>query len=351
MSKKKRSFSGWRSASWTGDGWTTSSTPSTSPKVERNDEPLIKVGVVKACPYAAGSQGILRIPTGIVAQMAHTVRHEAHNEWAIILLGKREENGLVVTVEDFLVPANQQRSGGEVDLPHITLSSDVVGVVHSHHSMGAFFSEKDRTELNTRFPVSLVISYRNGSHEAAWLGWEYLCTGKIKLPCGKLGEVPFKVLPIGEGAENWPLKWEPRLAAQSGFTSLGDCSKWELDTQGDTFYAVKRGACGLIGPKQPQSAVFGRVAGIEAKLPPPLAATPLLSTQGGYTVIDKREALVRQLGDGGYDVPEETQGERLDRENAQIRREVLADLRKEEAEAKEKAERGVSPWQRWTLRG
>lgn len=56
---------------------------------------------------------------------------------------------------------------------------DIVAVIHSHHSMGAFFSSMDRETVNMNHPVSIVVSSKGNS-------LEFKAVRKLQLPCGMI---------------------------------------------------------------------------------------------------------------------------------------------------------------------
>jgi proteasome lid subunit RPN8/RPN11 len=183
---------------------------------------MFKVDVVEDCPHT-GASGQLILPHHIIAALAGAVQDA--QEWMALLKGKRSDDGLVTTVTHFKVP-DHYRSAGAVELVrHEPLTDDIVGVVHSHHSFGAFFSYTDNTELNTRFPVSIVVARprQSSKDEFYSLGFDYKAEGKVVLPCGSVGKVDYYVVP-----DPLPKNWTPIAPAnfenpKTG--SIGDCSK------------------------------------------------------------------------------------------------------------------------------
>src|SRR2546423_1387749 len=114
---------------------------------------MFKQQVVTDCPHTRKAQGVVLMSPELISQLAAAV-HDV-DEWAILLTGERRRQGYEVEVTGYRLPL-QKRSGGEVMLPEFDLESDVVGVIHSHHKLGAFFSTTDKTKLNLRFPMSIV---------------------------------------------------------------------------------------------------------------------------------------------------------------------------------------------------
>lgn len=204
---------------------------------------MISLKPVKDCPHSRKAIGVVSMPPELIAQLAAAVKDT--DEWAILLLGERLNNGYEVNVSDYRVPP-QSRSGGHVSIDEFDNDAEIVGVVHSHHSMGAFFSGTDTATLNPRFPVSIVIAHG----ATTYLGFKYLGTGKVILPCGSVGEIEFKIQPLTG----------PVVASVSQVThetdNLGDCNR-HSDTAEDAFHVRKTASCGLAEPQYLRAAAFG----------------------------------------------------------------------------------------------
>ena len=209
-----------------------------------------EIEVVDECPVTKGSSGVLTMTREHIAMIAGAVRDKI--EWMVLLHGERSDDGYEVTVQRFTVPA-QYRSSGEVELAQdIVLPDDCVGVMHSHHRMGAFFSSTDRNELNPRFPSSIVVAVANNN-----LGFDYRASGKVKLPCGAMGLVDFELAVAGV----------ERFAAEAVKGQHADLSKDGLKGCTHRYYAVHpenaylavdQTQCGLtVGEEIEMPLVFG----------------------------------------------------------------------------------------------
>lgn len=175
---------------------------------------MFKLEVVRDCPVTRSSQGVLTFDKATVGMIAGAVRDNI--EWIVLLNGKRSDDGFEVLVERITVP-QQYRSGGHAEMTELDLAADVVGVMHSHHQMGAFFSGTDRNSLNPRFPTSIVVAIDRSN-----LGFEYQAEGKVKLPCGSLGVVPFKVS-VADAGERFV---QAVVRGRDDGGRLGGCNKW-----------------------------------------------------------------------------------------------------------------------------
>lgn len=212
-----------------------------------------KIETVSDCPVTRGSRGVLTMTADQIAMVAGAVRDNI--EWMLLLHGERSADGYSVRVDRFTVP-KQHRDGAEVEMAEeVVLADDVVGVMHSHHRMGAFFSRTDVTELNPRFPSSIVVAIADNN-----LGFAYKATGRVVLPCKAMGEVDFEL--AVEGVERFaaePIRGEhDQVDAKSGFGLRGCTHRQYVIHPENNFLAVDQTACGLtIGEVIERPMVFG----------------------------------------------------------------------------------------------
>lgn len=207
---------------------------------------MFTIPLATNCPRTRGGQGRIYIPTDILVQLSSTLKDQKGLEWALLLCGKRESNGREIWVEGFEVPS-QTRSSGAVDLDTFDLEEWHVGALHSHHSMGAYFSSKDIGDYNKKFGCSIVISTKFDTDEGKVLGFEYEAVGKVLMGCGTLGLWPMRIVPIDRSTrqvvEDWPEEWIQLKDDVEG-ADLGDCPKQEW-TYPSTVKIAAKAACGL----------------------------------------------------------------------------------------------------------
>lgn len=112
-------------------------------------------------------------------------------EWQMLLSGKVYDfpgEGEVLSIDEFYIP-KQRVSGATVhnedciDKQFIE-ERKIICTIHSHVSMGAFFSSTDMTECNTS-PIKYHIVMNNR--------YEYQSVKQVKLPCGMLKFVKCEV--------------------------------------------------------------------------------------------------------------------------------------------------------------
>ena len=213
---------------------------------------MFKIPVVDNCPHTVTGIGTVHLPHIIIASLTGAVQDK--DEWMVLLKGERSQDGLVVRVNELIVPRHS-RSSTSCELDELEdITPNIVGVLHSHHTMRAFFSTTDDTKLNPRFPVSIVIaSTELEQEEMGLLGFSYEAEGRVTLPCGDIGKVIYKVLP-DPLPENWPIQAQAHFCEALKVTSFGSCPKLSI-TQA-FLKRTETSKCGLT-LDGPAKVVFG----------------------------------------------------------------------------------------------
>lgn len=101
-----------------------------------------------------------------------------HQEWLAYLVGRISEKENIF-VEDINVPPHADVGGASAEAEPFHIPKNCVGIIHSHHSMGAFHSPTDKDYVDKNFPVSITVAF-NGSHN---LTYDAVSFGKT--PCGR----------------------------------------------------------------------------------------------------------------------------------------------------------------------
>lgn len=132
-------------------------------------------------------------------------------EWQMLLVGEVStfgDDGDVITISDYIIP-KQVVSGATVknvdciDKQFID-ENKIVCTIHSHVSMGAFFSSTDVTECNSG-PIKYHIVMNNK--------YQYESVKQIKLACGLLKFIPCSVV-----------LWSPKPQEPQGVENIeGGC--------------------------------------------------------------------------------------------------------------------------------
>lgn len=241
---------------------------------------MFELKVVQNCPVTRASQGRVTMPPWLIAECVGTLEREKGQEWLILLKGYRSADGMDVQITGAEVPPDQKRTPTHVHIDPIAygesevgkehLTERIVAALHSHNEMSAIFSGTDDRDINQKFEVSIVISSRIEDDESTWLGFSYDAVGKVKLPCGSLGMVNFKLVP--EGVEDWPLKEESMFGfGEEENGALGDCANLREGTSHrGTYYVNISAKCGKGEVRSdPFYQVFGEGEGEMASLLPP----------------------------------------------------------------------------------
>lgn len=215
---------------------------------------MIKIPVVESCPYTKVGTGVLKLSHSVIATLAGAVHDR--DEWMAFLIGTRSEDGLTVTVTGLQVPKQYRGSTSCELVKKESLHPGIVGVVHSHHSMPAFFSPTDHTTLNPRFPVSLVIAQNKTTmtDEIRLLGFQYKAEGRAPLPCKSIGVISYTVLP-DPLVDQWPVTVTVGYQTPAPGSVTG-CPHTNRVHHPLSFYQEWHTTCGLQ-VKEPASAIFG----------------------------------------------------------------------------------------------
>lgn len=100
-------------------------------------------------------------------------------EWLCYLIGEINWDERVTFITDILVPLSQGNSFATVDNIEVdeTMRPYIIGPIHSHHSMGCFFSKDDWEYLNNNNDISIVVSKKSEDIEM-------LAAVRFKTECG-----------------------------------------------------------------------------------------------------------------------------------------------------------------------
>jgi proteasome lid subunit RPN8/RPN11 len=179
-------------------------------KTLSSDEPWeVEIDCVEACSKTPDKIDIWFLP--LAKRKVDVLMKEYKNiEWLAYLLGKKGTREII----DLFIP-NQNISSARVDNIQCEEYNDlsVIGVIHSHHSMGHNFSSTDNEWINQNHDISLCISH-NG------IGGQY----RYKTPCGA-----FKIIDV-----NTRLKIEIDFDEKQFIESIKD--KLKERTYTNTYY-------------------------------------------------------------------------------------------------------------------
>ena len=100
-----------------------------------------------------------------------------HREWLGYLVGTIGNKS--VFVSELSIPPHREASGASAEAEPFNIPENCVGVIHSHHSMGAFHSGTDQNFVDKNFPVSITVACKGGRQ------LEFDAVSYIITPCGK----------------------------------------------------------------------------------------------------------------------------------------------------------------------
>lgn len=100
-----------------------------------------------------------------------------HQEWLAYLVGRvsKKENFFV---EDLSIPPHSEVSGASAEAEPFNIPEGCIGIIHSHHSMGAFHSLTDKEYVDKNFLVSITVAKKG-------LNLEFDAISYQVTPCGK----------------------------------------------------------------------------------------------------------------------------------------------------------------------
>lgn len=101
-----------------------------------------------------------------------------HQEWLAYLVGKLSDKGNFF-VENISVPPHASAYGASAEAEPFNQPKKCIGIIHSHHTMGAFHSGTDHDYVDKNYPVSITVARGQGGHLT------YDAVSYCKTPCGK----------------------------------------------------------------------------------------------------------------------------------------------------------------------
>jgi len=125
----------------------------------------------------------------VYAKIDILMEKKTNIEWLAFLLGDIKWNEEIAVVSDLYIPDSQSVTTGHVDDIECdsTIRNELIGVIHSHHKMGCFFSKDDWEYLNNNHNISIVISNKDGYNE-------FKSVVRYKTKCGSYTHIDADVI-------------------------------------------------------------------------------------------------------------------------------------------------------------
>lgn len=95
-------------------------------------------------------------------KIGYLMEEYSNQEWLAYLIGE-EIDKKNFFVEDISVPPHEEVSGGSAEAVPFNIPDRCIGVIHSHHTMGAFHSGTDHDHVDRNFPVSITVARNDGN--------------------------------------------------------------------------------------------------------------------------------------------------------------------------------------------
>lgn len=144
------------------------------------DEWSNDIKVIKRCDMMP-SEPVQIIFSRKVQRKIHLLMEKYKNiEWLAYLIGTD------YVVDDLFIP-NQEVTSVSINVLSPLSNKECLGVIHSHHNMGAFFSKTDEDYINSNHDVSIVVSTKG-----------MLAQARKVTPCGAIILLPAIVIPEEE---------------------------------------------------------------------------------------------------------------------------------------------------------
>lgn len=107
-------------------------------------------------------------------------------EWLAYLQGSKDDEEILVT--DIFVPPHAIQTSTSAEAVPFHQPANCVGIIHSHHSMGAFHSGTDAAYVDGNYPVSIVVAFSRDQNG----GLAFNALTRLSTPCKRhmVKEIP-----------------------------------------------------------------------------------------------------------------------------------------------------------------
>jgi len=130
-----------------------------------------ELNIVTECGHKPSQEIVIIINRIVKNKIDLLMKQYPSTEWLAYLIGDKKS----LMIKDIIIP-KQNVGSTHVHVTGPIERPDILGVMHSHHNMGAFFSGTDDTYINGNHNMSIVVA-KNGSK--ALVRWETPCGSKM----------------------------------------------------------------------------------------------------------------------------------------------------------------------------
>ena len=133
---------------------------------------------IKACSKT--KQPVIILGLILIQKIQLLLREYPSTEWSAALIGESEmtETQQEITIRDMVI-FEQKVTSTTVEGTNDVHNS--IGIIHSHHDMGIFFSHTDNSGGNMNNDVSIVVAHSTTAQNRLF---DALATVRTKTPCG-----------------------------------------------------------------------------------------------------------------------------------------------------------------------
>lgn len=180
-----------------------------------------EIKILKSCDHMEIPSYMVKFQIKAHMKIQQLMKHYPQLEWLAYLVGSIDHETHEVIVDDLEIPDAQSVSGASVNNVEYDWSKGlpIIGVIHSHNTMGAFFSGTDDAYINQNHDVSIVVSTAKHSPIKGQV--------RVKTPCdayvlSENDNVKFKVeYPNSYDSDEFQKEFTSKINSYSYPTSLG----------------------------------------------------------------------------------------------------------------------------------
>lgn len=127
-----------------------------------NTEQELKI--VGECGHKPNTTSVITFSRAVKSKIDLLMKAYPSLEWLAYLVGDAE----TLLITDLIIP-EQNVTGASVHVTGPHDNTNVIGVIHSHNTMGAFFSGTDNTYINGNHGISVVVSTTGAKAQIRWI--------------------------------------------------------------------------------------------------------------------------------------------------------------------------------------
>ncbi len=176
----------WRPYSETGPRWRGGKIVPFRSKDKDADKTFTCEADIAGCPIVSKTKPIIHIPNPMFDTWVYLAKC-FDSEWIAYLIGSKQDDGSYL-LTDMYYP-KQVATSAHVEAAEREVREGVIGSVHSHVGMSAFFSAEDEKHLNHE--VEIIIN-RKG---------EFAAKTRVKLECGRYSRIEASGILIGSESQ------------------------------------------------------------------------------------------------------------------------------------------------------